>query len=53
VSSPRGARPAQLDADETQRVREAYPPATLDRMRELKRRIDPDNVFRLNVNVVP
>jgi FAD/FMN-containing dehydrogenase len=33
--------------------RRAYPPATLERLAEVKRRYDPDNVFRLNVNVTP
>jgi FAD/FMN-containing dehydrogenase len=34
-------------------VRRAYPPATLERLAEVKRRYDPDNVFRLNSNVSP
>jgi FAD/FMN-containing dehydrogenase len=34
-------------------VRRSYPPATLKRLVEVKRRYDPDNVFRLNVNVAP
>jgi FAD/FMN-containing dehydrogenase len=34
-------------------VRRAYPPATLERLAEVKRQYDPDNVFRLNVNVSP
>ena len=34
-------------------VRRAYPPATLERLAEVKRRYDPDNLFRLNVNVRP
>jgi hypothetical protein len=34
-------------------VRRAYPPATLDRLARAKRRYDPDNLFHLNVNVVP
>jgi FAD/FMN-containing dehydrogenase len=33
--------------------RRAYPPATLERLAEVKRRYDPDNVFRLSVNVAP
>jgi FAD/FMN-containing dehydrogenase len=35
------------------RIREAYPPATLDRLAEIKRRYDPTNLFRLNQNVPP
>ncbi|MFL5891611.1 MAG: FAD-binding oxidoreductase [Solirubrobacterales bacterium] len=34
-------------------IRAAYPGATWDRLRELKRRYDPDNVFRLNHNIPP
>jgi FAD/FMN-containing dehydrogenase len=33
--------------------RRAYPPATLERLAEVKRQYDPDNLFRLNLNVVP
>jgi FAD/FMN-containing dehydrogenase len=34
-------------------VRRAYPPATLERLAQVKRQYDPDNLFRLNVNVLP
>jgi FAD/FMN-containing dehydrogenase len=34
-------------------VAEAYGPATWARLREIKRRYDPDNVFRLNQNIPP
>lgn len=34
-------------------VRRAYPPATLGRLAQVKRRYDPDNLFRLNLNVPP
>jgi FAD/FMN-containing dehydrogenase len=34
-------------------VGRAYPPATLERLRQVKRRYDPDNLFRLNLNVPP
>lgn len=44
----------QLDGDEGPgRVREAYAPATWERLVALKRRYDPDNVFRLNQNIPP
>lgn len=34
-------------------VRAAYPGSTWDRLRELKRRYDPDNLFCLNHNILP
>jgi FAD/FMN-containing dehydrogenase len=34
-------------------VRAAYPGHTWDRLREVKRRYDPDNLFRLNHNIPP
>ncbi|HEY7019243.1 MAG TPA: FAD-binding oxidoreductase [Gaiellaceae bacterium] len=36
-----------------ERVRAAYPGTTWDRLADVKRRYDPDNVFRLNQNVPP
>ncbi|HEY9457935.1 MAG TPA: BBE domain-containing protein, partial [Gaiella sp.] len=34
-------------------TRRAYPPATLERLADVKRRYDPHNLFRLNTNVPP
>jgi FAD/FMN-containing dehydrogenase len=36
-----------------ERVRQAYPSSTWDRLVEIKRRYDPTNLFRLNQNVTP
>ena len=36
-----------------EQVEAAFPPATLERLRGLKRRFDPDNVFRDNANITP
>jgi FAD/FMN-containing dehydrogenase len=36
-----------------ERVRAAYPGTTWDRLAEVKRSYDPENVFRLNENVPP
>ena len=36
-----------------ERVRDAYPGSTWDRLVEVKRRYDPANLFRLNQNVTP
>lgn len=35
------------------RVCEAYPVPTLDRLRAIKRRYDPTDLFRLNQNIPP
>lgn len=36
-----------------ERVRAVYPGPTWDRLREVKRRYDPDNLFRGNQNIPP
>lgn len=48
-----GAYANYLEDEGDERVRAAYPGATYDRLAEIKRRYDPENVFRLNVNIPP
>jgi FAD/FMN-containing dehydrogenase len=42
-----------LGDEGAERVRAAYPGATWERLTEVKRRYDPENVFRVNQNVPP
>lgn len=42
-----------MGAEDTDSVRSAYPASAYARLRELKRRYDPDNVFRSNHNILP
>ncbi|MBB4904558.1 FAD-binding oxidoreductase [Actinophytocola algeriensis] len=42
-----------LRGDSAARIREAYPPATWERLRAAKRTYDPGNLFRLNSNIPP
>jgi hypothetical protein len=42
-----------LVGDGAARIRQAYPGPTWDRLVQIKRRYDPDNLFRLNQNIPP
>jgi FAD/FMN-containing dehydrogenase len=42
-----------LGSEDESTIRAAYPGETWDRLRELKGRYDPDNLFRLNHNIPP
>jgi FAD/FMN-containing dehydrogenase len=42
-----------LEREGAGRVRDAYPPATFERLAEIKRKYDPRNLFRFNQNIPP
>ncbi|HEX9006173.1 MAG TPA: FAD-binding oxidoreductase [Bacteroidota bacterium] len=42
-----------LGLEGPERLRQAYPGPTWNRLREIKRRYDPDNLFRVNKNIPP
>jgi FAD/FMN-containing dehydrogenase len=48
-----GAYVGFLGDEGPERARAAYPGTTWDRLRAIKRRYDPDNLFRLNQNIPP
>ncbi len=48
-----GAYVGFLGDEGAERARAAYPGTTWDRLRAIKRRYDPDNLFRLNQNIPP
>ncbi len=50
---PVGAYVGFLGDEGEERVRDAYPKTTWDRLAEIKARYDPSNLFRLNQNVPP
>jgi FAD/FMN-containing dehydrogenase len=49
----RGVYSNFLEDEGADRVRDAYPPHTYDRLAAIKWRYDPDNLFRLNQNIPP
>ena len=49
----RGAYVNSLGDEGADRVREAYPVRTWDRLAQVKRQYEPENVFRLNQNIPP
>ena len=49
--APAGAYAGFVGDEGDEGLRRAYPPATLERLAQVKRRYDPDNLFRLNLNV--
>ena len=53
LQSDRGAYVNFLGDEGEARIRAAYPGATYDRLAEIKRRYDPENLFRLNQNIAP
>ena len=53
LQSDTGAYVNFIGDEGEERVHAAYPGATWDRLAEVKRRYDPDNVFRRNQNVPP
>ncbi|HEV2875153.1 MAG TPA: FAD-binding oxidoreductase [Thermoleophilaceae bacterium] len=53
LQDDRGAYVGFLADEGEGRVRAAYPGPTWDRLRRVKRRYDPDNLFRLNQNIPP
>lgn len=48
-----GAYASFMGDEGEERIRAAYPPATYDRLAAIKRRYDPQNLFRLNPNIPP
>ncbi len=51
AGTPAGAYVGFVGNEGDEGLRRAYPPATLKRLAQVKRRYDPDNLFRLNLNV--
>jgi FAD/FMN-containing dehydrogenase len=53
IKGPEGAYAGFLGDEGEERARQAFPAATWERLAAVKRRYDPDNLFRLNQNVTP
>jgi FAD/FMN-containing dehydrogenase len=53
LQDDRGVYVGFLGDEGEERIRAAFPGPTWDRLREVKRTYDPDNVFRLNQNIPP
>ena len=51
--SPAGGYPGFLGPESEEKIRASYPGATWDRLRDVKRGYDPDNLFHLNHNIPP
>lgn len=52
-TEPAGAYVGFLGGNGAARIREAYPEAVYERLAAIKRRYDPDNLFRHNHNIAP
>ncbi len=48
-----GAYVGFMGTDGARRLHEVYPGPTLDRLRRVKTRFDPGNLFRMNLNITP
>ena len=48
-----GAYAGFLGSETSEDIAALWPPDTLDRLREVKRTWDPDNLFRRNFNIAP
>jgi FAD/FMN-containing dehydrogenase len=53
AQSDQGAYVNFLGEDGAERIRAAYPGSTWERLRQVKSRYDPNNLFRLNHNIQP
>ena len=49
----KGAYVNFIGLESPDRIHAAYPKATLERLRKIKKQVDPDNLFSRNQNIVP